>query len=149
MTPMQLGVAAETQVFLLSCLAGAGLGAVYDCLRVFRTAVKHNKAMLFIEDFVYALFFGFIYFIFGAAQTGQLRFFTFVGMTIGALLERIVLGNIVVSAVNAVTSFIWRIFISPAAGFIAKIALFIKSAFVKKYPKFHKSKKNAQKVLKV
>lgn len=56
MTPMQLGVAAETQVFLLSCLAGAGLGAVYDCLRVFRTAVKHNKAMFFIEDFVYALF---------------------------------------------------------------------------------------------
>ena len=52
MTPMQLGVAAETQVFLLSCLAGAGLGAVYDCLRVFRTAVKHNKAMFFIEDFV-------------------------------------------------------------------------------------------------
>lgn len=149
MTPMQLGIAAETQVFMLSCLTGAGLGALYDCFRVLRTAVRHNKIMLFIEDFAYSIFFGFVYFIFGAAQTGQLRFFTFVGMVIGALLERIVLGNTVVAIVNAVTGFIWRFAVAPAAGFIAKIALFIKSAFVKKYPKFHKSKKIGQKVLKV
>ncbi len=149
MTPMQLGVATETQVFLLSCLCGVALGAVYDCLRVLRATVRHGKILLFVEDFLYALFFGFVYFIFAAAQTGQLRFFTFLGMVMGALLERITIGNAVVAVVNAIVGFVWRFAVAPVSRFIAKIALFIKSAFVKKYPKFHKSKEIGQKVLKV
>lgn len=149
MTPMQLGIEAETQVFLLSCAAGLGMGAAYDCIRAMRAAVKHGKAVVFIEDFAYALFFGFVYFVFAVSQTGQLRFFTFVGMVIGALLERIALGNFIVSAVSAVSGFIWKYADSPTTEFIAKIALLIKSRFVKNSPNFTKRKKISEKVLKV
>lgn len=146
---MQLGVAAETQIFLLSCVTGLGLGAVYDCLRAFRAAARHNRAVIFIEDFFYALFFGAVYFIFAAAHIGQLRFFIFVGMILGALMERIALGNLVVAAAGKISQSLWKYFGRYAAEFIAKIALLIKSVFVNNCSKFQKRKKIREKVLKV
>lgn len=146
---MQLGVSAETQIFLLACTTGLGLGAVYDCLRAFRRSARHGKAAIFIEDFLYALFFGAVYFIFAAAHTGQLRFFIFVGMILGALMERIALGNFVVAAAGKISQAVWKYFGCHIAEFIAKIALFIKSVFVKNSPKFQKRKKIRKKVLKV
>ncbi len=149
MTPMQLGVAVETQVFLFSCLAGLGLGAAYDCLRVFRTLIPHNKIFIFIEDFLYALLFGFVYFVFAIEGSGQLRFFILVGMLIGALLERILLGNFVVFVVGAVANVIWKYIVNPVVSFITKIALIIKPVFVRNTPTFRKSKKIREKALKV
>ena len=132
---MQLGVSAETQIFLLACTTGLGLGAVYDCLRAFRRSARHGKAAIFIEDFLYALFFGAVFFIFAAAHTGQLRFFIFVGMILGAA--------------GKISQAVWKYFGCHIAEFIAKIALFIKSVFVKNSPKFQKRKKIRKKVLKV
>lgn len=149
MTPMQLGVTLETQIFLLACIIGAGLGAIFDCLRVFRVMIKHNNVMVFIEDFAYTLFFGAVFFIFAIAQANQLRFFMLVGMLLGALVERAMLGNIVVFIVRKITEFIWRFLLSPVVKFIDKSARYIGSEFVKKYPIFKKRKKISQKVLKV
>lgn len=149
MLPMQISITRETQIFLLSCVAGLGLGAIFDCFRVLRAAIRHTNFLVFIEDFIYAVFFGVVYFIFAIAQAGQLRFFIFIGMLLGAFIERILLGNIVVFIVRKISEFIWRFFVSPIADFIAKIALFISSRFVKKCPIFQKKKKINQKVLKV
>lgn len=62
MEPMHLEIAQETEYFFLSCLLGAGLGLIYDFIRVFRNTVTHNKVVVFIEDFLYASFFGFSFF---------------------------------------------------------------------------------------
>ncbi len=99
MTPMHLGVKVETEVFLLSYLCGVGLGLMYECLRIFRAVISHKKFVIQAEDFLYALFFGAVYFIFAVAETGQMRFFTLVGMLSGAVVERALLGNFIVSLI--------------------------------------------------
>ena len=146
MTPMQLGIHAETQIFLLATLAGAGAGAVYDCLRCLRAALPHGKVLC------YAVFFGAVYFLFALSQTGQLRFFIFLGMILGAAVERAALGEPIVAAVRALSAFIYKILrkiFSPLFKLIDKFARFIKARFVKNNPNFLKSEKDVKKPLKV
>ncbi len=152
MTPMQLGIHAETQIFLLATLAGAGAGAVYDCLRCLRAALPHGKVLCFAEDLLYAVFFGAVYFLFALSQTGQLRFFIFLGMILGAAVERAALGEPIVAAVRALSAFIYKILrkiFSPLFKLIDKFARFIKARFVKNNPNFLKSEKDVKKPLKV
>lgn len=149
MTPMQLGVEAETQIFLLSCAAGGFMGAAYDCLRALREMVKHCKAAEFIEDMLYAMFFGGVYFIFAVGNTGRLRAFTLFGMIIGACLERAAIGNFVVKLAKAFSNFTQRFIGKPLIELIDKIHLRKRDGFVKNSPKFEKDKKIPKKVLKV
>lgn len=149
MEPMHLEIAQETEYFFLSCLLGAGLGVIYDFIRVFRNTVKHNRIVIFIEDFLYASFFGFSFFLFGTDLTGGIRAFVLLGMLAGCLIERVGLGNWVVKLFSKVSGFIWNILLSPIRGFFAKIFSLINKRIVKKYLNFFKKEKKSKKPLKV
>lgn len=149
MEPMHLEIAQETEYFFLSCLLGAGLGVIYDFIRVFRNIVKHNRVVIFIEDFLYASFFGFSFFLFGTDLTGGIRAFVLLGMLAGCLIERVGLGNWVVKLFSKVSGFIWNILLSPIRGFFAKIFSLINKRIVKKYLNFFKKEKKSKKPLKV
>ena len=149
MEPMHLEIAQETEYFFLSCLLGAGLGVIYDFIRVFRNTVKHNRIVIFIEDFLYASFFGFSFFLFGTDLTGGIRAFVLLGMFAGCLIERVGLGNWVVKLFSKVSGFIWNILLSPIRGFFAKIFSLINKRIVKKYLNFFKKEKKSKKPLKV
>ncbi|MDE6150240.1 MAG: spore cortex biosynthesis protein YabQ [Ruminococcus sp.] len=149
MEPMHLEIAQETEYFFLSCLLGAGLGIIYDLVRVFRNTVKHNKVLVFIEDFIYAAFFGFAFFLFGTDLTGGIRAFVLLGMFAGCMIERVALGNWAVKLISKVTGYIWNVLLSPIRGFFAKILAVINKRIVKKYLNFLKREKKSQKPLKV
>ncbi|MGN0601107.1 MAG: spore cortex biosynthesis protein YabQ [Oscillospiraceae bacterium] len=146
---MQLEIAAETELFLLACLLGAGMGIIYDMLRVIRNTISHGKVFLFIEDFAYTILFGFAYFVFCTGLTKGIRGFVFVGMLVGCIIERLTVGNFVVLILSKFFGAIWRFVFAPITGFISKIAKLFHKRFVKKYLNFYKSKKNGKKPLKV
>lgn len=149
MEPMHLEIAQETEYFFLSCLLGAGLGVIYDFIRVIRNTVQHNKVFVFIEDFLYAAFFGFSFFLFGTDLTGGIRAFVLLGMFEGCMIERVALGNWAVKLMSKATGFIWDVLFAPIRGFFAKILAVINKRIVKKYLNFLKREKKSQKPLKV
>lgn len=149
MEPMHLEIAAETELFLLACLLGAGMGIIYDFFRVIRNTVRHNKAFVFVEDFVYTMMFGFAFFLFGTGLTGGMRGFVLVGMILGCIVERFTVGNGFVLLLSKITKFIWKIIFEPLNKIVAKCFKAIHKRIVKKHLKFQKSKKNLKKPLKV
>lgn len=114
-------IAQQTQVFLIACLIGAGLGAFYDVFRIIRIAVKNPAAIVFLED---ALFFAVCalvtFFYMMQSIGGQLRFFIVLGELLGGAIYYFTIGSLVmkiskliIRAVKAVFRFIYRVLIRP------------------------------------
>lgn len=77
----------EVKLFLASVLWGIGLVILYDCIRIFRRVVKHNKLWAGFEDLLYwavsaVLIFRMMYRI----NDGSIRGFAIVGVVIGMTL---------------------------------------------------------------
>ena len=149
MEPMHLELAFEAELFFLSCLLGAGLGVVYDILKVLRNMVGHHKVVVFIEDFIYALMFGFGYFSFCTGLTGSIRGFVIFGMLVGCIIEMKTLGKATVFLLTKVFDTVWRFTFAPLGSVFSKIFGSIHRRIVKKNLNFLKSKKNVKKPLKV
>lgn len=149
MEPMHLEIAQETVYFLHSCLLGAVMGVVYDFFRVLRNTVRHNRVMVFAEDFLYSVIFGMSFFLFGTDLTGGIRGFILVGMISGCMLQRAVLGNWSVKLISKVTGFIWNILLAPFKVVFTRIVRIINKRIVKKCLIFFESKKKMKKPLKV
>lgn len=149
MENMQLGIALETELFLLSVVLGAALGVVADIVRVARALLYHPKALVFVEDFAYVLLFGFALYTFCTGLTGPIRGFALVGMVLGALLERLSFGNAIVYLLRKVLETLKKLVFSPIGRFMTKIGGFIKRRFVKKCLNFKRNKKNDEKPLQV
>lgn len=149
MEPMQLEIAAETELFLLACLLGTGMGVIYDMFRILRNTVHHNKVFVFAEDFVYTLMFGFAYFTFCTGLTRGIRGFALIGMLAGCIVERLTVGRLVVFALSEVFEMIWKLLFAPITRVVSKILEAIHKRIVKKQLTFSKSKKNTKKPLQV
>lgn len=50
---MSPSIQTEARLILVSAAAGAGLMAVYDCLRIFVFWVRHSWLWVGLEDFLY------------------------------------------------------------------------------------------------
>lgn len=79
----------ETQVhfFLWMILLGGILGLVYDCLRILRKVISHNRFLLQIEDGIFwicAAFFSF--WVILQKNSGEMRFFVILGLFGGMVL---------------------------------------------------------------
>ncbi|SET41639.1 spore cortex biosynthesis protein YabQ [[Clostridium] polysaccharolyticum] len=77
----------EVKLFLSSVLWGIGLVILYDCIRIFRRVIKHNKFWAGFEDLLYwavsaVLIFQMMYRI----NDGTIRGFAIVGVIIGMTL---------------------------------------------------------------
>lgn len=105
MTPgydgMFLGVHEEVHLIILSLIAGAVLGAVYDILRAARLSIKHNTAAVLIEDLIFVMIFGTAYYAFCVEMLeGELRTFVLAGFFIGFTVYILTLGRIVCGALS-------------------------------------------------
>lgn len=72
---MSPSIQTEARLILVSAAAGAGLMAVYDCLRIFRLLVRHSWLWVGLEDFLYWIFAGFAtFYLLYRENDGGLRF---------------------------------------------------------------------------
>ncbi len=90
------GVMGELKIFGLAIIVGAVLGAVYDILRVLRITIPHKFWAVFVEDFLFVIFSGFVWFCFSVELLeGELRLYVIVGMLAGFAVYLLTLGRII------------------------------------------------------
>lgn len=143
---MEITVARQTIVFLMSIGLGAVLGVCYDFFRVARVAVRHSAVAVAVEDIVYSSVCIAATFLFLLeTEYGEVRLFLLAGECVGFVLYYFTVGMLVlgmakslIGAVRAVAGFIFRAFISPVLRLGAFILRFCRriyksfSAFTKK-----------------
>lgn len=87
MSGIHEGVFRELQILGTACLAGAGMAAVYDMLRIFRRIMRHGIVWVSIEDCLYWIAFAVVEFILLYQENnGVLRGYIFGGTAVGAIL---------------------------------------------------------------
>lgn len=117
----QIYAPAQLFLFLQAIFFGIGLGIFYDVFRILRIAVKDNSIIIFFEDllfFISASIFTFL-FIF-SVNSGQLRWFIFLGLILGFVVYYFTLGKLVlkisqviIKAVKTIFKFLFSLFIKP------------------------------------
>ena len=148
MLPMQLGIAGECRVFLLSCLVGAALGLLYQVICIARVVLPHFKWAVFLEDMLFGLLCGFCYFLVFSSFSLTMRGFIAFGMALSALLVHILIGRPALVLVRRADNRIKSAFLKPAAQFFVKIIAKIKQRFVQEYKKYNFFKKSGENRLK-
>ncbi len=87
-------VSQQTQVFLLACALGGFLSIPFEILRAVRMVILHKKAVVFIEDVLFCIFFGFCVFTFSVeVARGEIRGFVFFGAVLGFILFSLSFGS--------------------------------------------------------
>lgn len=92
---MSSAILYEARLLLISILAGAGLMALYDVLRIFRLLVHHSWLLMGIEDFFYWIFSGFAtFYLLYRKNDGALRMYVIGGVFLSMVLyDRIFSAN--------------------------------------------------------
>ncbi|MGN0633850.1 MAG: spore cortex biosynthesis protein YabQ [Oscillospiraceae bacterium] len=140
MTPMQLGVQAETEILRLAVTAGVFMGIIYDALKIVRRMFD-KAAVDFLLDFLYAIMFGAVFFVFSLAQTDYVRGFVLFGMLFGAAAWSLTVGRLIVFLITGIFKIFDRLIFSRAVGSINKTAAKISGRFVKNSPNLENPKK--------
>ena len=84
---MGIYLAEQTMLFLKSILLGGAFGLLYDGLRITRIALPTAKWVVFAQDVLFFLVCAVAAFFFLMRTIdGQVRFFIFIGATLGAVL---------------------------------------------------------------
>lgn len=84
---MSSAILYEARLLLMSVLAGAGLMALYDGLRIFRLLVPHSWLFIGAEDLLYWIFSGFaVFYLLYRENDGALRIYV-----IGSILLTMIL----------------------------------------------------------
>lgn len=119
----------QTLVFLQSLALGFALGLLYDVFRIFRLAIRHSSAILFLEDMAYFITCAVITFLFAlSAVNGHVRVFLVIGELLGATVYYFSLGVLVMNISKAIIRFVkallyllYRVFLRP----VIRLASFI------------------------
>lgn len=118
---MGISVADEVYIFFAMVVLGGILGVLFDVFRVIRKVKKMNTAFVAVSDFVFlvcALILvtgGMLYF-----NNGQLRWFEFFGLFLGALIYFLLLSHIIIcvfvkiiEVFTKIISYILKILLTP------------------------------------
>ena len=103
-------VSEQIYVFLVTLYGGIIIGLIYDLYRIFRGIFNPKKIATMIEDFIFWIVISIAavsVLIFG--NEGELRFYTFLGFALGALLYNRLLSRIVIKSIVIILSTIKRI----------------------------------------
>lgn len=119
----------QTLVFLQSLALGFALGLLYDVFRIFRLAIRHSSAILFLEDMAYFITCAVLTFLFAlSAVNGHVRVFLVLGELLGATVYYFSLGVLVMSVskkmicfVKALLYLLYRVFLRPILRLISFI----------------------------
>lgn len=90
------GTVLEWKLFFGALVLGLVLGALYDVFRALRLSLRHPRAVVFVEDFIFVMIFGLSFYSYCTELCrGQIRFFVFAAMLIGFAAYILTLGRIV------------------------------------------------------
>ncbi len=93
----------EVRLFLASVAWGLVLVVMYDCLRIFRRLVKHNKIGAGLEDVLYWVISAILIFrMMYRVNDGAIRGFSIVGVVIGMVLYHYSISEFVVKMLTKV-----------------------------------------------
>ena len=132
---MGLGITLAGQIsgFLLACLCGAGLGALYDIFRILRIAFPFGRLAVFAQDALYWVLCGAISFFFilevnggeirGYLLAGELAGATLYFFTVGAILMRC--AHALIEGIKRLIRVIFRRILHPISRPVVKISRFL------------------------
>lgn len=130
---MEITVAGQTWIFLMSAALGAALGVFYDVFRIVRIAVRTPPAVVLIEDLVFSIVCTAATFLFLiGADKGQLRIFLLIGEAVGFALYYCTVGALMIGAARGIIAvikkvymFFWKLLVAPILRLLKKIRLFL------------------------
>ena len=84
---MENAITQQLYIFFICVVSGVFLSLVYDCFRYIRSILRHKDIWVHMEDIIYTVYaFFHIFFVIQIYNKGQIRFYLFLGMIIGAFL---------------------------------------------------------------
>lgn len=92
---LEVSLNSQTLAFLCSILNGLIIGVVYTFFKCIRVALKNSKAVTFVCDVCFMLFFTFVTMIFSIGFTlGFVRYFVVAGEIVGLVAYKFTLGRL-------------------------------------------------------
>ena len=112
---MDVHLGVQWQGVLIACLAGVGLAAVYDGLRIFRLLLSGEKGHVVLQDFFFMVFSAFITFLVClAASYGRIRLYLLACEGIGAGVYFLTLGQVTQRMAKGIHRVFWcDLFLDP------------------------------------
>ncbi|MCT4604625.1 MAG: spore cortex biosynthesis protein YabQ [Marinisporobacter sp.] len=105
-------VSKQAYVFLATLYGGILIGFIYDLYRILRCIFKPKKIATIIEDLIFWIVIGIASaWVLLFSNDGKLRFYTFLGFVIGAILYNRILSSFVIAGIVRVLRVIKRIFL--------------------------------------
>ncbi|MBQ9658093.1 MAG: spore cortex biosynthesis protein YabQ [Clostridia bacterium] len=123
-------VTSQANLFFIFTIIGVAIAVIFDIFRIMRKSFKTSDIVTYIEDILFWLITGFIilYAIF-KFNNGEIRFFMFVGMILGATFYMLLISRYIVKfsvkiilTIKKIVNTILQIIIKPLK-FIYKITL--------------------------
>ncbi|MBB6218468.1 spore cortex biosynthesis protein YabQ [Anaerosolibacter carboniphilus] len=97
---MATSVAEQVYVFLATMYGGILIGFVYDLYRILRLIFKPKKIATLIQDLIFWIVIsGVAIAVLLFSNSGQLRFYTFLGFVMGSILYNQLLSNIIIKTI--------------------------------------------------
>ncbi|MFT9496171.1 spore cortex biosynthesis protein YabQ, partial [Anaerosolibacter sp.] len=110
---MAMSVSEQVYVFLATMYGGILIGFIYDLYRILRLIFKPKKMATFIQDLIFWIVIsGVAIVVLLFSNSGQLRFYTFLGFAIGSILYNRLLSSTIISTIVYLLWFLKKIIIS-------------------------------------
>jgi len=103
-------ISEELFIFFATIYGGILIGLIYDLYRIFRRVFRPKKIATLVEDLIFWIVTGAAaFFVLLFSNDGELRFYTFLGFAIGAMLYIWALSPFVIWGITALLKLIKRI----------------------------------------
>lgn len=97
----------DNYFLLYSLILGISVTVLYDLLRIFRRVKKHGNALISLEDLLYwAVVAISVFYMMHEENNGTMRWFAILGASVGMLLYKKLLSNLLVNKVSGFINFI-------------------------------------------
>lgn len=113
---MILSLSNQVHIFITSVVIGIISGIIYDIIKIFRIAIKHNNFIIQLEDALFWI--GITFFSFTAMISrnfGDIRFFNIIGIFSGMILYILTVSPIIIGLsekIIYIIKYILRLFIT-------------------------------------
>ena len=124
---MILSMSGQAVVFLITVVAGAVLGVLYDCFRILRRVLRHRTVATAVEDAMFWIFATLLMFVFLMRQDlSEIRSFIFIGLALGAILYFMALSRFFIKFAMMVLRWIKGLILVIISPVVAVCAIFKK-----------------------
>lgn len=160
---MIVSISDQVYIFFCTILGGMAISFLYDIFRISRRTLKTGKTLIHIEDLLFWIFSAVLMsVIIYYCNSGELRFYMFLGALLGAVLYELLFSRIIINAsifilnllfkvtktIISVISYpvrsVYRVFKTPVKRLICKIKAAIRKAKADRIAKAMSKKKDSR-----